>query len=73
LERARPRSRLKITWKHEVREDGRVVGGEGWLDKLYNRGMEEAPDNYKESSHCGHCYGMNKCNVNMTNELIIAC
>jgi hypothetical protein len=27
--RGRPRSR----WQKEVREDGRVVGGEGWLEK----------------------------------------
>jgi hypothetical protein len=26
----------------EVREDGRIVGGEGWQEKVYNRGMEEA-------------------------------
>jgi predicted GNAT family acetyltransferase len=30
-----------------VREDGRIVGGEGWGEKVYNRGMEEAPENGK--------------------------
>jgi hypothetical protein len=31
--RGRPRNR----WQDEVREDGRIVGGEGWLEKVYNR------------------------------------
>ena len=24
-------------WQDEVREDGRIVGGEGWKEKVYNR------------------------------------
>jgi hypothetical protein len=32
--RGRPRSR----WQDEVREDGRIVGGEGWLENVLNRG-----------------------------------
>jgi hypothetical protein len=31
--RGRPRKR----WQDEVREDGRIVGGEGWQEKVYNR------------------------------------
>ena len=31
--RGRPRNR----WQDEVREDGRIVGGEGWQGKLHNR------------------------------------
>jgi len=31
--RSRPRNR----WQDEVREDGKIVGGEGWQDKLHNR------------------------------------
>jgi len=31
--RGRPRSR----WQDEVREDGRIVGGEGWQTKVHNR------------------------------------
>ena len=31
--RCRPRNR----WQDEVREDGRIVGGEGWQDKVHNR------------------------------------
>jgi hypothetical protein len=33
--RGRPRNR----WQDEVREDGRIVGGEEWQKKVYN--MEE--------------------------------
>jgi hypothetical protein len=31
--RDRPRNR----WKDEVREDGRIVGGEVWQEKVHNR------------------------------------
>jgi len=31
--RGRPRNR----WQDEVKEDGRIVGGEGWQDKVHNR------------------------------------
>jgi len=31
--RGRPRSR----WQDKVREDGRIVGGEGWKEKVHNR------------------------------------
>jgi len=24
-------------WQNEVREDGRIVGGEGWQEKVHNR------------------------------------
>jgi hypothetical protein len=37
LETARPRGRPRNRWQNEVREDGRIVGGEGWQEKLYNR------------------------------------
>jgi hypothetical protein len=54
--RGRPRNR----WQDEVREDGRIVGGEGWQEKVHNRGMEEAPEHGKESLHSGHAHGMNE-------------
>jgi hypothetical protein len=41
-----------------VREDGRIVGGEGWQEKVHNR--EEAPENGKESSHSARANGMNE-------------
>ena len=31
--RGRPRNR----WQDEVREDARIVGGEGWQEKVHNR------------------------------------
>jgi hypothetical protein len=31
--RGRPRNR----WQNEVREDGRIVGGEGWQEKVHDR------------------------------------
>ena len=54
--RCRPRNR----WHDEVREDGRLVGGIGWKERVYNRGMEETPENGKESSHSAHANGMNE-------------
>jgi hypothetical protein len=55
LESTKPRNR----WQDEVREDG-IVGGEEWLEKIYKRGMEEAPENGKELSHSAHANGMNE-------------
>jgi len=37
LETKRPRGRPRNRWQDEVREDGRIVGGEGWQEKVYNR------------------------------------
>ena len=37
-----------------MREDGRLVGGKGWKERVYNREMEEAPEKSKESSHSAH-------------------
>jgi len=31
--RGRPRNR----WRDEVREDGRLVGGKGWKERVYDR------------------------------------
>jgi hypothetical protein len=31
--RCRPRNR----WQDEVREEGRLVGGKGWKERIYNR------------------------------------
>ena len=33
----RLRGRSRNRWQDEVREDGRIVGGEGWHEKVYNR------------------------------------
>jgi hypothetical protein len=37
LETRRPRGRPRNRWQDEVREDGRMVGGEVWQDKVYDR------------------------------------
>jgi hypothetical protein len=42
-----------------MREDGRLVGENGWKEWVYNR-MEEAPENSKESSHSAHANGKNE-------------
>jgi hypothetical protein len=37
LETRRPRGTPRNRWQDEVREDGRMVGGEEWQEKVYNR------------------------------------
>jgi hypothetical protein len=37
LESTGPRGRPRDRWQYEVRDDGRIVGGERWQEKLYNR------------------------------------
>jgi hypothetical protein len=37
LETTGLRGRPKNRWQDEVREDGRIVGGEEWQEKVYNR------------------------------------
>jgi len=54
--RGRPRNR----WQDEVREDGRLVGGKGWMERVHNRGMKEAPENSKELSRSAHANGINE-------------
>jgi hypothetical protein len=48
--RGRPRNRSV----DEVGEDGRIVGGKEWQEKVCNRGMAEASENDKEPSHSAH-------------------
>jgi len=31
------RGKSRNRWQNEVREDGRIVGGEGWQEKVHNR------------------------------------
>ena len=31
------RGRSRNKWQDEVREEGRIVGGEGWQEKVHNR------------------------------------
>jgi hypothetical protein len=37
LESTIPRVRPRNRWQDKVREDGRIVGGEGWQEKVCNR------------------------------------
>jgi hypothetical protein len=37
LETTRLRGRPRNRWQDEVMEDGRIVGGEEWQEKVYNR------------------------------------
>jgi hypothetical protein len=37
LETTRLRGRPRNRWLDEVREDGRLVGGKGWKERVYNR------------------------------------
>jgi hypothetical protein len=37
LESTRPKGRPRTRWQDEVRENGRIVGGEEWKVKVYNR------------------------------------
>jgi hypothetical protein len=37
LESTRPRGKPRNRWQDEVREDGRIVGGEELQEKVYNR------------------------------------
>ena len=38
-----------------------MVGGEEWQEKVYDGGMEEAPENGKESPHSVHANGLIGC------------
>jgi hypothetical protein len=48
--RGRPRS----SWQDEVREDGRIVGGEGWQEKVYNREERKKLLRMSRNSHILH-------------------
>jgi len=37
LEATRVRGRPRNRWQDEAREDGRLVGGKEWKERLYNR------------------------------------
>jgi len=37
LETTRLRGRTRNRWQDEVRDDGRLVGGRGWKEGVYNR------------------------------------
>jgi hypothetical protein len=41
LETTRLRGRPRNRWQDDVREDGRIVGGDGWQEKVHNIHVEE--------------------------------
>jgi hypothetical protein len=58
-EKTRLRGRQRNRWESEVRKDGRIAGGEGWQENIYNREeMKEHPENVKELSHSAHAIGI---------------
>jgi hypothetical protein len=61
LESTRSRGRPRNRWQDEVREDGRIVGEKSGRKKVYNRRMEEAPENSTELSHSANGNGRNGC------------
>jgi hypothetical protein len=57
----RPRGRTRNRWKNEVREDGRIVGGEEWQEKVYNREeWKKRLRTARNSTHSAHGNGMNE-------------
>jgi hypothetical protein len=67
--RDRPRNR----WQDEVMEEGRLGGGKGQTERVYDRGMEEASENHKESLHTEHANGMNVSRYTSDIRMKIAC
>jgi hypothetical protein len=43
LETTRLRGRPRNRWQDEVREDGRIVGGEEWQEKYITEGNRRSP------------------------------
>jgi len=61
LEATRLTGRPRNRWQDEVREDGRLGGGKGWKERVYNREeFEEAPENGKELSHSARANEINE-------------
>jgi len=55
--KGRPRNR----WQDEVRENGRIIGGEGWQEKVHNREKwKKLLRTGNESSHSAHANGIMK-------------
>jgi hypothetical protein len=50
LETIRPRGRPQNRWQDEMRENGRIVGGEEWQEKVYNR--EECKKLLRTARNC---------------------
>jgi hypothetical protein len=55
--RGRPRNR----WQDEVREDGRIVCGEGWQEKVHNREKWKKLLRMAKDRRILHANGVNEC------------
>jgi hypothetical protein len=61
LESTRPRGRPRNKCQNELTEDGKIVGGKGWQEKVCNREeWKKLLGKSKESSHSAHGNGMNE-------------
>jgi hypothetical protein len=62
LETTRLRGRPRNRWQYEVWEDGRIVHGKRWQEKVYNR--EELKKLLRTARNCpvhsAHANGMNE-------------
>jgi hypothetical protein len=54
LESTRPRGRPRNRWQDEVREDGRIVGGEEWQGKVYKSEEWKKPLRTARNRHILH-------------------
>jgi hypothetical protein len=61
LETTRLSGRPRNKWQDEVRDDGILVSGKGWKERVYNREeWKKLLENGKESSHSARANGMNE-------------
>jgi hypothetical protein len=60
LEATRLRGRPRNRWQDEVRDDGRIVGREGWQEKVYNTKEWKKLLKMARNRHSAHANGMNE-------------
>jgi hypothetical protein len=65
METTRLRDRPRNRWQDKVREDGRLVGGKGWKERVYNREEWKKLLRMAKNWHILHMpmEGMNKYNM----------
>jgi hypothetical protein len=67
-----PRGSERNRWQDEVREDGRIVGGEEWEEKEYSREeWEKLLTTARNLRNSAHANGMNK-HIYLTRLIIMA-
>jgi hypothetical protein len=60
LETVRLRDRPRNRWQNELREVGRIVGGEEWQEKVYDREEWKKLLRMAKNRHTAHGNGMNE-------------